>query len=153
VKFEKELSMFSYLSTNTKSRTARFLNNDVSHHMMGTNELFTIWLETNSYLHVELGTLAKCGLEGVGIVRFQLESLGSMKMVDMLYVEDMKKNFLSASILEGRGSTINFQRGKVLICSEGDILDTTINIGVREDMLYRFKGYPIRGSKGILDHE
>jgi hypothetical protein len=37
-------------------------------HMTGTRELLPSWLETDSNLHVELGTNAKCGVEGVGTV-------------------------------------------------------------------------------------
>jgi hypothetical protein len=45
-----------------------------------------------------------------------------------------------------------FQKGQVLIHSEGAIPDTTVNIGVREGRVYRLQGNPVRGSKGILDH-
>jgi hypothetical protein len=151
-KFEKEFSMFSCLSTNTNSRSAWYLDSGASHHMTWTHELFTSWSEIDSDLHVELGTLAKCGVEGVGTVRFQLESGGFLEVEDVLYVPELKKNFLSVSVLEDMGFSITFQRGKVLICLEGDIPDTTINIGVREGRLYRLQGKPVRGSKGILDH-
>jgi hypothetical protein len=51
----------------------------VSHHMTGTHELFTSFSEKDSDLHVELGTNASCGVEGVVIVRFQLDSGGSRR--------------------------------------------------------------------------
>jgi hypothetical protein len=44
-----------------------------SHHMMGTHELFTSWSELDSDMHVEIGISAKCGVEGVGTIRFYME--------------------------------------------------------------------------------
>jgi hypothetical protein len=84
--------------------------------MTGTHELFTSWLETELDLHVEIDTLAKYGIEGVGTVRFELESGGFLKVADVLYVPEPKKNFLSVSFLEDMDFAITFQRGKVLIC-------------------------------------
>jgi hypothetical protein len=94
--------MFSCLSTSTNSRSAWYLDSGASRHMMGTHELFTSWSETDSDLHVELDTHAKCGVEGVGTVRFQLESGGFLEVADVLYVPELKKNFLSVSVLEDR---------------------------------------------------
>jgi hypothetical protein len=54
--------------------------------MTGTRELFTSWSETNLDLHVELVTNAKCGVEGVGIIRFQLESGGSLELGNVLWI-------------------------------------------------------------------
>jgi hypothetical protein len=48
---------------------------------------------------VEHGTHAKCGVEGFGIVRFQLESGGFLEVEDVLYVPELKNKFLSVSIL------------------------------------------------------
>jgi hypothetical protein len=54
----------------TNFGSAWFMDSGASRHMMGTHELFTSWLEMDSDFHVELDTHAKCGVEGVGIVRF-----------------------------------------------------------------------------------
>jgi hypothetical protein len=59
-------------------------------------------------LHVELGTHAKCGVEGVGTVRFQLESRGFLEVVNVLYVLELKKNFLSFSF-GGQGFCLVFR--------------------------------------------
>jgi hypothetical protein len=50
---------------------------------------------------------------------------------DVSYVLELKKNFLSVSFLEDMGFYVTFQRGKVLICSYGDIPNITMSIGVR----------------------
>jgi hypothetical protein len=46
------------------------VDSGASCHMTGTHELFTNLSKKDSDLHVELGTNAKCGVEGVGTVRF-----------------------------------------------------------------------------------
>jgi hypothetical protein len=86
--------------------------------MMGTHELFTSWSETDSDLHVELGTHAKCGVEGVGTVRFQLESGGSLEVADVLYVP-LRRNF-SVS-MEDKGYAISFEDGQVFLFIRRDL--------------------------------
>jgi hypothetical protein len=58
---------------------------------------------------VELGTHAKCGVEGVRTIRSQLESRGSLEVVDVLYVLEIKMNFLSVSTMEDNGYAISFE--------------------------------------------
>jgi hypothetical protein len=65
-----------------------------SHHMEGTQQLFTDFSKKDLDLHVELSTSAKCGVEEFGLVRFQLESRGFVEVVDVLYVPELKMNFL-----------------------------------------------------------
>jgi hypothetical protein len=101
---------------------------------------------------MELETHVKCGVEGVGRVRFYLDSGGSLEVEDVLYVLDMRRNFLSVSALEDKGYVVLFQNKHVFMHSEGASPDITINIGVREGRVYRLKGKLIGGSKGILDH-
>jgi hypothetical protein len=98
------------------------------------------WTETYSGLHVDLGTHAKCGVEGTGIVRFHLESRYFLEVEYVLYVLELKNNLLSVSVLEDMGFAITFQRGKVLICSEGVVANTKLSIGVRKGRLYRLHG-------------
>jgi hypothetical protein len=46
--------------------------------------------------------------------------------------------------MEDRGFVIIFQRGQVLICSEGASPGTTMKIGVREGNLYRLQGKTVQ---------
>jgi hypothetical protein len=120
--------------------------------MKGTHEFFTSWSETNSDLHVELGTHAKCGVEGVGIVRFQLESGGFLEVANVFYVPELKTNSLSISALEDKGNAVLFQKEQMSMRSEGASANTTISIGVGEGRVYMLRGNNVKGSKGILDH-
>ena len=103
-------------------------------------------------LHVELGTHAKCGVEGVGTVRFQLESRGSLEVADVLYVSELRTNLLLVSTLEDKVYAVLFKKGQVFMRSKRANFDIVVNIGVREGRVYRLQGQLVRGSKGILDH-
>jgi hypothetical protein len=106
--------------------------------MTGTHNSFTNRSKMDLDLHVDLGTHAKCGVEGVGIVRFQLESRGSMEVAYVLHVSELNMNFLSVSVMEGSGYTIFFKDGWVLIRSKGSDIDSTQVLSVREGNVYRF---------------
>jgi hypothetical protein len=70
--FAEKLEEFLLVSclSSTNFGSAWFMDSGASRHMTGTHELFTSWSETDSDLHVELGTHAKCGVEAVGTIRF-----------------------------------------------------------------------------------
>jgi hypothetical protein len=106
--------------------------------MKGTHELFISWLETNSNIHVELGTHAKYGAKGVGTVKFQLDSRGSLEVENFLYVPNIRRNFLLVSTLEDKGYISLFHNGQVFMISEGIIPNRAINIGVIEGKVHRF---------------
>jgi hypothetical protein len=74
------------------------------------------------------------------------------KAHDVIYVLELKKNFLSISIIEDRGFSIMINKGQVFIHPEGSIPDILVRIGVREGRLYKLERNPVHGSKGILDH-
>jgi hypothetical protein len=105
--------------------------------------LFTNFSEKDSNLHVELGTNAKCGGEGVGTVGFQLESRGSLEVENV---------FLSISTMEDNGYDIFFQDGQVLIRSKRSNIDSARVHGVKEVKVYRLRGKHVGGSKRILNH-
>jgi hypothetical protein len=103
VKFEKDFSLVSFLSTSTTTRSAWYLDNGASHHMTEAQELFSSLMERDSYVHVELGDDAKYAVKGEGTITFHLESGGSFDAQDVLYVPGLKKNFLSVSTMEDKG--------------------------------------------------
>jgi hypothetical protein len=92
---------------------------------------------------VEFGTHAMSGVEGVGTVRFQLESGGSLEVADVLYVPESRRNLLVVLALEDKGYVVLFQNGQMFMHSEGASPDTTIDIGVREGKVYRLQGKPV----------
>jgi hypothetical protein len=89
-------------------RSAWFLDNGASHHMTKAHEIFSILMERDSYLHVQLGDDSKYVVKGEGTITFHLESGGSLDAQDVLYVPGLKKNFLSVSSMEDMGFSITF---------------------------------------------
>jgi hypothetical protein len=83
-KFEKDFSLVSYRSTNTVMRSAWFLDNGESHHMTKAREIFSILIERDSYVHVELSDDSKYAMKGEGTITFHLESGGSLDAQDVL---------------------------------------------------------------------
>jgi hypothetical protein len=136
VKFEKDFSLVSCLSTNTISRSAWYVDSGASHHMTSARELFTNLMEQDSGVHVELCNDAKYVVKGVGTILFQLESSSSLEVKDVLYVPGLKKNLLAVVVMEDNGFVVEFQKGQALIKPEGSIPNTTQVIGVREGNLY-----------------
>ena len=90
-------------------------------------------------------------MKGVGCVRFQLELGGSLEVVEVLFVPELKVNLLSISNLEDMGYAFMFVDGQVLIRSEGATLDVTVRLGIKKGTMYRLLGQPVCESKGILD--
>jgi hypothetical protein len=105
--------------------------------MTESRELFNTLTE-------ELGDDAKYAVNGDGTILFKLESRGSFEALDVLYVQRMKKNLLSISVMKDRGFVIVFKKRQVLICPEGASPDIPVSIGVREGNLYRLQGMHVQ---------
>jgi hypothetical protein len=76
---------------------------------------------------------------GVGWVKFQLESGGSIEVAEVIYVPGLK--LLSVLALENMGYAVMFEDGQVLIRSKGtDTQDAIVRLGIREGMMYRVLG-------------
>jgi hypothetical protein len=154
-KFEEEFSLVAFLSsssfTDLEDSGAWIMDNGSSRHMKGMRSMFLSILETGSDLYVRSGASNMHTVKGVGCVRFQLESGGSLEVAGVLFVLEMKVNLLSVLALEDMGYAVLFEDGHVLIRSEGATLDATVRLGITEGMMYRVLGQPVVGSKGILD--
>lgn len=103
------------------SRSAQFVDNDAwfmnsgtSYHMLGKKEMFLSVSKIDSALHVKIGMRTIHAVKGVGTVLFQLESRGSLEVVEVLYVPKLKTNLFSVSALEDEGYDV-FQKGQVFI--------------------------------------
>jgi hypothetical protein len=93
---------------------------------------------------VELGDDVRYAVKGQGTITFQLELGSSLDALDVLYILVLKKTFLSVSTMKGRGFSVTFHRGKVLIRPKKYIPDNVVVVGVREGTLYRLWGKPIQ---------
>jgi hypothetical protein len=102
---------------------------------------------------VGCGTSTIHAVKGVGHVRFQLESGGSLEVVEVLFVIELKVIFLSISTLEDFGYGVMFQHGHVHIYLERATLDATTVIGVRQGRLYRLLGQLCVSPRGYWIHD
>ena len=64
-----------------------------------------------------------------------------MNMKEVLYVQCLKKNLLSISVLDNKGYRVSFIYGEVLTWSKGKTLYDFVFIGEEEGGLYKLKGH------------
>jgi hypothetical protein len=102
VKFEKDYSLASFLSTNKTSRIAWFLENGSFGHMSKSWDLFSSLMDSDMDLQVKICDDVKYEVKGEGTIAFQLKSRGLLDSENVLYVLCLKKNFLSILVMEER---------------------------------------------------
>jgi hypothetical protein len=85
-----------------------FMDNGLSHHMIGMRSVFLTFLESDTYCYVGFGTNTRQTIRGYGYVRFHLESGGFMGIEHMLYVPYLKVNLLSVVEFEDEGYALSF---------------------------------------------
>jgi hypothetical protein len=74
-------------------RSAWFLDNDASHHMIEERDLFNIIMERKSNVHVELDDDANYVVKGEGTIMFQPELGGLFDAHDVIYVLEEEFTF------------------------------------------------------------
>ena len=77
----------------------------------------------------------------MGEASYELDFEKSMKMKDILYVKGLKKNILSISTLDKKGSIVSFIDGEFLMWTKGKTIDEAMVIGVEEGGLYKLQGH------------
>ena len=63
-------------------------------------------------------------------------------MKDVLFLQGIKKNILSISVLDAKGIRVAFVDGQVLMWTKGKTIDDAVVIGEQEGDLYKLKGHP-----------
>jgi hypothetical protein len=143
-KFEQtKFLLVSQTSLGTISVGAWLIDSGATCHMTGAWELFESFTESDSDVHVELGMGTKHAVKGSRTVPFWMESGGMLRVMDVLWVPELRRSVLSVSMIEKKGFDVAFQDGQALIKPRGSSSDTTIVFGVRERNLYRLKGQPM----------
>jgi hypothetical protein len=98
---------------------------------------------------VELGDDGTYEIKGYGSAYFQLQSDNIFHIDEILYVPGLKKNLISVAVLESKGYSIAFTRGKALMWSSYEDISTATTIGTRESGLYKISGQVVQ----TLAHE
>jgi hypothetical protein len=121
-----EFLLVSHLSSGTISAGAWLLDSGATCHMTGARELFESFTESDSDVHVELGMGTKHAVKGSGTVPFQMESGGVLRVMNVLWVPELRRSVLSVSTIEKKGFDVLFQDGQALIKPRGSSSDTTM---------------------------
>lgn len=98
--------------------------------MKGHRKSLTDLEEKGSSLQVELGENTKYAARGARKTSFQLENGDHLRMRNVLYVPELKKNLLSISAMEDKGFRIAFVDGKVLTWPKESSIDSSGVIGI-----------------------
>ena len=138
-----EYSLISALTgTVTHGNDTWLVDSGASKHMTGFKEYLTTLIAKESSQKVKLGDDYQYPIKGVGEASYKLESGKLLKMKDVLYVPELKKNLLSISGLEKKGFRVAFVDGQVLMWPRGMTINDVVVIGVEEGGLYKLKGSP-----------
>ena len=91
------------------------IDSGASKHMTGFKESFEKLSEHNSPHKVKLGDDYKYPIKGSGESSYKLDSGKSMKIKDVLFILGLKKNLISISALDAKGTRVAFVDGQVLM--------------------------------------
>jgi hypothetical protein len=88
-------------------------------------------------------------IKGLGSASFQLLSSNVFHVEEIIYVPGLKKNLISVAVLESKGYTVAFSKGKALMWPSNESMNSAMIIGVQEGRLYKVSGHVIQA----LAHE
>ena len=91
---------------------------------------------------MKLGDDYQYPIKGSGESSYKLDSGKSLTMKEVLFVPGLKKNLLSISAIDAKGTRVAFVYGQVLMCPKGNTIDDVVVIGEKEGGLYKLKGQP-----------
>jgi len=80
-------------------------------------------------------------VKGLGTVTLHLSQGQVIRLQDVLYVPNLKKNLVSISAMEDKGFKVAFVDGNVLIWKKN--FKEALSIGFRVDTLYQVGGSPL----------
>jgi hypothetical protein len=86
---------------------------------------------------VELGDDGTYNIKGFGSASFQLQSGNVFHIDEILYVPRLKKNRISVAVLQSKGYSIAFTKGKDLMWPSNVDLSSTMTIGTCESGIYK----------------
>ena len=92
---------------------------------------------------VEMGDNGTYAIDGISSASFQLDSGTVFHVEEILYVPSLKKNLLSVGVLEDKGYTVAFSKGKAIIWPSNEDMSLAMEIRVKEGNVYKLLGNPI----------
>ena len=150
---KKECFLVSALSgTITDAEHIWLIDSGASRHRTGFKDSISNVRKKRFHTKVELGDNGTYAIEGIGSTSFKLESGWSLHLEEVLYVPGLKKNLLSVGVLEDKGYTVAFTKGKAIMRPSGGDMSSAIEIGVKEGNVYRLTGNPIQAQVHVVMH-
>jgi hypothetical protein len=108
------------------------MESGASKHIIGYKGSFSNLTHKDSLKKVKLGYDYQYPIKGVGEASYKLDSGKPMKMKEVFYVPELKKNRLLISSLDEKGYRVAFVDGQVLMWPRGNTFDDIVVIGVQE---------------------
>jgi hypothetical protein len=135
---QKECYLISALSgTITKSEEIWLIDSGASRHMTGFKQNLANYQDTKFKAKVEMGDDDTYDIKGFGSTSFRFQSGNIFYIDEILYVPSLKKNLISVPVLESKGYSVAFSKGKALMWSSNEDINSAITIGTRESGLYK----------------
>lgn len=107
---QSEYILMFYLTSSSPldSWDSWFGDSGATHHFSSYKEVLSNLVERESNLKITLGENSTHPINGLGSVKFHLNSRESIILHDVMYVPRLKKNLVSISDLEGKGMSVAF---------------------------------------------
>jgi hypothetical protein len=83
-------------------------------------------------------------IKGFGSASFQLQTGNVFHIDEILYVPGLKKNLISVAMLESKGYSIAFSKGKALMWPSNGSLSSAMTIETQESELYKITGQVVQ---------
>ena len=117
------------------------IDSGASRHIIGFKEALSHMVEKDTNLEIILGDNATYPMKGTGTMTLHLSQGQVLRLQDILYVPNLKKNLVSILVMEVKGFNVAFIDGKVLMWKNS--FKEAISIGFRVDTLYQVGGSPL----------
>jgi hypothetical protein len=117
--------------------------------MTGFKQNIVNYREKKFNVKEELGYDGTYAIKGVGSASFQLQSGNVFHIEEILYVPGLKKNLISVAVLESKGYSVAFSKGKALMWPSNESMSSFMTIGAQEGRLYKVTNQVIQA----LAHE
>ena len=115
-----------------------YIDSRASRYMTSAREFFSELAERALDIEIVLGDDHTVRVVGVDTLTFEREYLPPLKVMDVLYVLELKKNFISVSTMEKKGFDVTFSGRQVLMHPRGASITSAKVIRVRSGKLYMF---------------
>lgn len=125
------------------------MDSGASKHMTGFKLNLVNYRDNKFNVKVELGDDGTYAIKGFGSTSFQLQSGNVFHIEEIIYVPGLNKNCISVVVIERKGYSISFSKGKALMWPSNESMSSAMTIRDQESGIYKVTGQFIQA----LAHE